>query len=638
MEQGNPALPPRRPPQSGPASARPVSSSSCPFVCPVCGAAQPSLEQLNRHLDTSHFGVPNSTGPHTSEAPYNNDDDSASTSSTDALVNFFRTAQRKLLDPLSKLGTSLATGSNGSLLGDDVGALLLDISGSDMDTQLTDTPEHPMVTRVHWKPNSPNDLCDDPRCSKPLNVVNGRQHCRKCGKIFCHEHCQLFIRLAFNAVHDPVHGAWSRVCETCYVSRSGYQDIQGPTRSWTTQFLEQRKATVKRILLEENKLRNRLDKLSQLPSHPPTTAQPSILLGKNSRKQVEQSVVKWEADELATQCHGCQQPFTGILSRKHHCRLCGKVTCSRPECSSMFPITSKTGHKEETVPTRVCKRCMGILSRRTFIISAVRTKTPTLTAYQNLVRYRGNIEKLLPKFDQLVLKISQETSQVTEGHVDYQVAAKLRKDLLDNFSQFDRVSKQIPRLKNDTQGDQRLHAAIYQYCTHYLQHRMFSLSLLPRLLKRGQPTSTPGSQSSNKIPSPSPRSNSSLHASDITGVPKPPSSQSSNRPPSQASTVENQSTPSSTGITGGFFGLFGRNSPSKPDNTTNKTPPQLTKAELNRQLDTLEVLQEQRKLVETYLQDAIKHRKLEDAKSLRVSLAELDEEITNLQNALEPSE
>ncbi|KAJ1655546.1 carboxypeptidase Y-deficient [Dispira simplex] len=637
MEQGNPVLPPRRP-RSGQTPARPAASTDCPFVCPVCGAAQPSLQQLNRHLDTRHFGMPNSTEPHASEPPHSvDDDDSASTSSTDALVNFFRTAQRKLLDPLSKLGTSLATGSNGSLLGDDVGALLLDMGGSDMDVQLTDTPEHPMVTRVHWKPNSPNDVCDDPRCTKALNVINGRQHCRKCGKIFCHEHCQLFIRLAFNAVHDPVHGAWSRVCEACYVSRSGYQDNQGPTRSWTTQFLELRKATVKRILLEENKLRNRLDKLSQLPSNPPTTTHPSILLGKNSRKQMEQSIVKWEADEVATQCHGCQQLFTGILSRKHHCRLCGKVTCGRSECSTMLPIASKTGREEETVPTRVCKRCMGILSRRTFILSAVRTKTPMLTAYQRLVRYRGNIEKLLPKFDQLVLKINQETRQVTEGHVDYQVAAKLRKDLLDNFSQFDRVSKQIPRLKNDTRGDQRLHAAIYQYCTHYLQHRMFSLSLLPRLLKRDQSTSSSGNHSGNKASSPASRSNSSLQSTNTAGFPKPPLPQSSTRPSSLAPTVETPPAPS-TGITGGFFGLFGRNSPSKLDNNTNKIPPQLTKAELNRQLDTLEILQEQRKLVESYLQEAIKHRKLEDAKSLRVSLAELDEEITNLQNTLVPSE
>ena len=43
----------------------------------------------------------------------------------------------------------------------------------------------------------------------------------------------------------------------------------------------------------------------------------------------EQAIVKWQADHLAAACPICTAPFS-LTTRKHHCRLCGRVVCFLP--------------------------------------------------------------------------------------------------------------------------------------------------------------------------------------------------------------------------------------------------------------------------------------------------------------------
>jgi rabenosyn-5 len=92
------------------------------------------------------------------------------------------------------------------------------------------SPEPPLldpdevVTKTHWQKPGPNDVCSDPTCGARLNATNGRVNCRKCGKLFCEEHTMYQIKLSRAALHEPVRGLWSRVCETCYKSREGYND------------------------------------------------------------------------------------------------------------------------------------------------------------------------------------------------------------------------------------------------------------------------------------------------------------------------------------------------------------------------------------------------------------------------------
>ncbi|XP_044136734.1 lateral signaling target protein 2 homolog [Bufo gargarizans] len=60
---------------------------------------------------------------------------------------------------------------------------------------------------------------------------------------------------------------------------------------------------------------------------------------------------EWVPDSASTQCMSCYAPFT-LLRRRHHCRSCGKIFCSR--CSG---YTTSLPHVPNTQPVRVCSHC-----------------------------------------------------------------------------------------------------------------------------------------------------------------------------------------------------------------------------------------------------------------------------------------
>uniref|UniRef100_A0A8C2ZEA6 Lateral signaling target protein 2 homolog n=1 Tax=Cyclopterus lumpus TaxID=8103 RepID=A0A8C2ZEA6_CYCLU len=59
----------------------------------------------------------------------------------------------------------------------------------------------------------------------------------------------------------------------------------------------------------------------------------------------------WVPDEACNSCIACQAPFT-VIRRKHHCRSCGKIFCSR--CSSHSAPLPRYG---QVKPVRVCTHC-----------------------------------------------------------------------------------------------------------------------------------------------------------------------------------------------------------------------------------------------------------------------------------------
>jgi len=60
---------------------------------------------------------------------------------------------------------------------------------------------------------------------------------------------------------------------------------------------------------------------------------------------------RWVSDDLAKNCAKCSLAFT-VFNRKHHCRHCGKIFCSR--CSQKKIPLPKFGFAE---PQRVCDWC-----------------------------------------------------------------------------------------------------------------------------------------------------------------------------------------------------------------------------------------------------------------------------------------
>ncbi|KAF9570985.1 1-phosphatidylinositol-3-phosphate 5-kinase [Mortierella alpina] len=65
----------------------------------------------------------------------------------------------------------------------------------------------------------------------------------------------------------------------------------------------------------------------------------------------------WMADENAKECFGCSASFF-ILRRKHHCRICGHIFCSK--CASKIIPGAKLGYEGSL---RVCNYCLDIMQQ-----------------------------------------------------------------------------------------------------------------------------------------------------------------------------------------------------------------------------------------------------------------------------------
>ena len=93
-----------------------------------------------------------------------------------------------------------------------------------------------------------------------------------------------------------------------------------------------RQIRVERFVLETNKSLIRLEKL--LRDYP-------FDKDANERRLYEQSIVPWVDENLVFLCPNCAIKFNIITKKKHHCRLCGAVMCTK--CSKF--ITFENGYK-----------------------------------------------------------------------------------------------------------------------------------------------------------------------------------------------------------------------------------------------------------------------------------------------------
>lgn len=436
-------------------------------LCPLCNEPMVSISQLYRHLSDSHDIHLDSL-------------DSSTDQKDDGFIQLLKKAQSTILNPLSSKAKNIAKLPQMAINKvNDVDSIWLD-------------EQSDVVTKIHWQFEDDNDLCTNSTCDKSLNLRNGKYNCRKCGKLFCDSHCRLPMRLNRQALHDPVEGIWCRVCDDCFQSREGYLDTEGVMRSHTTTFIKYRTKGIERAHLEGNRLEKRLEKLAKVyatQSSPENNSQsglkPSLTI-MHRRRASEQSIVKWEDDASVSCCPLCQSQFGKMINRRHHCRLCGRVVCEK--CSS-FKISlnltncSETTDNDSIGEVRACKTCRDAVFRRKEYNEEISKTPPVVMLYQKLMKIKTAIDTTLPKFqDMLIMLKSQEI--VNQTHADYQLAARTRKELLDNFAQFDAISKKINSLLARSKTEKRLQASIHLAANQYLQQNMLPLQVLPKLLKK----------------------------------------------------------------------------------------------------------------------------------------------------------
>lgn len=90
-------------------------------------------------------------------------------------------------------------------------------------------------------------------------------------------------------------------------------------------FRHVREARIEGYVFETNKLLIRLDKL--LRNYPD-------LNDMVARREHEQSIVEWVQDDFVNLCPSCASRFNFLTRKKHHCRLCGAVMCTK--CSEFI--------------------------------------------------------------------------------------------------------------------------------------------------------------------------------------------------------------------------------------------------------------------------------------------------------------
>lgn len=194
---------------------------------------------------------------------------------------------------------------------------------------------------------------------------------------------------------------------------------------------------------------------------------------------------------------------------------------------------------------------------------------------------------LLPKFQRLLSALqdadkSPTTSQLAE-------AAKVRKRLMDSFTQYDTAARRIRDFPTDSPTQQKLQTAVHQQASSFLHLHMLPLKTLPKILKHATPhgnrLSVPGANGRPTSSLASIRYNNNLDNS----------SQLSSEQSSQISAME---------------------------------------AEEKQLRERLIVLEEQKFFVQEMVADANKRRKFDEVAALANNVEEISKEIDSVQNML----
>lgn len=366
-----------------------------------------------------------------------------------------------------------------------------------------------IITRAHWQRPTGNDPCSDPMCGKRLGAANGQINCRHCGKLFCEEHTMYQMKLSRSAQHEPVRGLWYRVCETCYVTREGYNDHSGRERNHFEYFKATRRKVVDKEYLETSRLESRLTRLTQILADPPPpdpqqrSIWSSITGNQEHIRALEQTVVPWEEDVAHKECPFCQQPFSNYGLRRHHCRTCGRVVCGDPEtgCSTAIGLNVDTKSSEKgsggkvAIDVRMCKDCQRTIFSKADFARELANSPADQRAFQNLVQFEHGIRLLLPKFQRLLTALQDPEKPPTPAQLAD--ASKVRKRLTDAFTQYNVAARRMRDLPTESSSQQKLQQAVYVQASNFLHTHMLPLKSLPKILKHATPNGKLSSSAAN---------------------------------------------------------------------------------------------------------------------------------------------
>lgn len=141
------------------------------------------------------------------------------------------------------------------------------------------------------------------------------------------------------------------------------------------------------------------------------------------------------------------------------------------------------------VDVRMCKDCQHTLFARSDFARELADKPKDQRAYENLAQFERGIRLLLPRFQKLLQALQDPDKPPSPQQLSD--ATKVRKRLMDAFTQFDQAAKRIRDLPTDSPTQQRLQKTVYQQAYSFLSLHMLPLRSLPRILKHAAPQGRP---------------------------------------------------------------------------------------------------------------------------------------------------
>ncbi|KAJ6547038.1 FYVE zinc finger-domain-containing protein [Mycena capillaripes] len=308
--------------------------------------------------------------------------------------------------------------------------------------------------------------------------------------------------------------------------------------------------------------------------------------GKEDVRSAEQRITPWQEDSSVTKCPLCTTNFHPLTNRKHHCRLCGLIICAlpikrpqRPQlCSVLFVVDPKTRNIEE-VGEGVD---YGVRKRRTSSVGGAKELQETAEEEKFLrgVRICNQCRPVL-----LRQQYQQQGMHVPTFVKLYEAFVILEKEIEDSLPQFQEL---ILTLNHDSQPTKEASAARKRLLEAFAQY-----DALAKRIRYLPTTNGPGSSQERVQTAVMTRANLFLQKNmfPLQSLPTP------KKHAKAAAAVEDDD-----------------------DSASFIDPTSVTAL-------ALQPLLEQEALLETFVEEAKAQRKFEDAKTLRLNLGEIREEI-----------
>lgn len=137
----------------------------------------------------------------------------------------------------------------------------------------------------------------------------------------------------------------------------------------------------------------------------------------------------------------------------------------------------------------MCKDCQHTLFSRGDFDREMADKPKDQRSYENLAQFERGIRLLLPRFHKLLQALQDPDKSPTPQQL--MDATKVRKRLMDAFTQFDAIAKRIRDLPTESPTQQKLQNAVYQQAYSFLSLHMLPLRSLPKILKHAVPQGRP---------------------------------------------------------------------------------------------------------------------------------------------------